>query len=240
MFSFGSFTPLSFFGMIHSSAAVFFRSDYLEQRKRDHNIPSVWMVQMEEIAKQYSGWRSAVVRFYGSLQSLQQDAGLVPVHEWKYFERQFELMLALQEYCDEHFDGDYSKFPTVFQLQKGEGHARLVRLIQDHGGSNIVALRFGMTLPHRISSWSLNWGPFDLECGIALMGLVRNDHLQRIPPLRPAGIFMPTRTALLEIGKDGLGERLDEQIMNYGGYENMARRLGLAWSGSNADYRPNN
>lgn len=202
-------------------------------------MPSVWMVQMEEIANQYSGWRSAVVRFYGSIHVLQQEARLVPVHEWKYFERQFELMLALQEYCDEHFDGDYSKFPTVVQLKKERRHERLVRLIQDHGGSNIVASRFGMTLPHRLPNQSLNWGPFDLECGIALMGFVRNDHLQRRSPLRPAGIFMPTRAALLELGRDGLGEHLDEQIMDYGGYENVARRLGLAWSAPNADDRPN-
>jgi hypothetical protein len=184
------------------------------------------MPRMAELGSK-KGWRSAVTRHFGLSESLCQETGLVPLHEWKYFEGQYDLMLTLREYCDEHLGGDYSVFPRMSRLRE-EGQGRLVRLIQDYGGSIMIASRLGMI--YRPSN--LSWGPFDLQFGIDLMGFVRRDHLYGSPPLRKAGIFMPTRAELLKPGTDDLRKDLHEKIMRYGGYENVARRLGLAWNES--------
>jgi hypothetical protein len=185
---------------------------------------------MAELVVSKKGWGTAVTRHFGSSESLRQETGLVSFHEWKYFEGQHDLMLSLREYCDEHFVGDFSLFPRVSRLRE-EGQGRLVRLIQDYGGSKMIASRLGMIY----RSSNLNWGPFDLEFGIDLMGFIRRDHLHRTPPLRRSGIFMPTRAELLKPGMDGLGGKLHEKIMRYGGYENVARRLRLAWRASSDD-----
>jgi hypothetical protein len=206
------------------SLCSLFSHQYLEQRKQDFNIPSVWMPRMAELVASKKGWATAVTRHFGSSELLRQETGLVPFHEWNYFEGQYDLMLTLREYCDEHLEGDYSVFPQVSHLRE-QGQGRLVRLIQENGGSIMIASRLGMI--YRPSK--LSWGSFDLEFGIALMGFLRGRHLRSNPPLHKAGIFMPTRAEVLNLGTDGLEENLHEKITRYGGYENVARRLGLAW-----------
>jgi hypothetical protein len=136
-------------------------------------------------------------------------------------------MVSLKEYCDEYCGGDYSVFPQFSQFRK-EGHNRLFRLIQDYGGRNFVAARFGMlkgSVGHR-SVHGLNWGPFDLEFGIALLEFVRKDQMKQEPPLKLPMICMPNRAKLLTDSPKGA--YLDQKIVEYGGYENVARRLGLA------------
>ena len=74
----------------------------------------------------------------------------------------------------------------------------------------------------------MSWGPFDLEFAIELYALVREQQSHQKPPLKYPEIRMPTQVKLLECGTVGL--RLDKKIQEYGGYENVARRLGLAFS----------
>jgi hypothetical protein len=73
----------------------------------------------------------------------------------------------------------------------------------------------------------MNWGPFDLQFGIDLLEFVRNEQLKRRPPMRHSVVDMPSQTKLLANGEKGV--YLDEKIQEYGGYENVARRLGLAY-----------
>ncbi|KAG7368585.1 hypothetical protein IV203_031328 [Nitzschia inconspicua] len=208
------------------STVVLTLFQFLNHRKQSENIPAVWMPQMTEL--QSHGWSAAVVKRFGSSRKICQEAGLVPVHEWKYFERQYELLLTLKDFCDQYMNGDYTIFPKVSRLSDAE--KRLVRLTQEFGGTTMVASRLGMAYDggQGTSDFGLNWGSFDLECGIALMDFVRSDQLRKKPPLCPAGIFMPTPAELLEAGKEGLHAK----IMRYGGYENVARRLGLGWIAS--------
>jgi hypothetical protein len=141
-------------------------------------------------------------------------------------------MLELERYCDEFQRSDYSRFPTVSQVQKN-GYARLHSLIQYYGGRKFLALRLGMdqsTTQTTSSSKDLNWGSFDLDFGIQLLLFVRNYQLTRRPPVKHPVIAMPSPAKLF--ATDG-GESLHRQIVEFGGFENVARRLGLAFDSNN-------
>lgn len=179
--------------------------------------------------------------------------GLIKFDEWNYFERQFDLMVSLKEYLDENCDGDYRYFPRGYVSLPSQGYHRLFRLIQDFGGRKIIAGRFGMktgtgtsrkrskqgrqkdTNAYSSSSMTefhisdLSWGPFDLETGIVILGIVRQRQMELEPPLDPNNnrISMPSPSAILTLG--GVhGQELHNKILRYGGYENVGRRLGLA------------
>ena len=170
--------------------------------------------------------------------------GLIPYDEWNYFERQFDLMVSLKEYLDEQYGGDYSYFPRGYTALPSLGYRRLFRLIQDFGGRTIIAGRFGMDITERktekMTTWGreyafdlgdLKWGAFDLETGITLMGIVRQQQMELEPPLdfsNPSHkhISMPSAAVILRLGSQG--QILHKKILQYGGYENVGRRLGLA------------
>mmetsp|Transcript_58852 Transcript_58852/g.143968 ORF Transcript_58852/g.143968 Transcript_58852/m.143968 type:complete len:183 (-) Transcript_58852:42-590(-) len=161
-----------------------------------------------------------------------------------YFERQFDLMVSLKEYLDEQYDGDYSYFPRGYTALPSLGYRRLFRLIQDFGGRTIIAGRFGMNttemktekkttrrLEYALDLGDLKWGAFDLETGIILMGIVRQQQMELEPPLdfsNPSQkhISMPSPSVILRLGTQG--QMLHKKILQYGGYENIGRRLGLA------------
>jgi hypothetical protein len=73
----------------------------------------------------------------------------------------------------------------------------------------------------------MSWGSFDLDFGINLLEFVRIENLKKNPPLRCPAMVMPSPKKLLASGEKGI--LLDEKIRIYGGYENVARRLGLAY-----------
>lgn len=209
---------------------------YLEQRRTTKNIPTVWMPQMSALT--FDGrddLRQAIRRLVGS-KKVGNIAGLISYREWKYFEGMYDLMRELKRYLDEHHDGDYTVFPTVSHLKEC-GYEELWTLIQYYGGRKFVGARLGMvflsqnkkTKSYReLVSSDMNWGPFDLDFGIDLLGFVREEHLKKNPPMRYPEIELPSSSKLL-MASGERGIRLHEQIERYGGYENIARRLGLAY-----------
>jgi hypothetical protein len=205
-------------------------------------MPSIWMPRLSELDV---GLRLAIIKHFGKdSKAICQEGGLVPFREWNYIERQHDLMITLRDYLDAHYNGDYTVFPQYVRLRE-EGHVRLFRLIQDFGGRRFVAARFGMQHHQQTPTINnksevdvypeLNWGPFDLDFGIALLDFVRTQQMAKEPPLRYPMIAMPTRGELLahqgaEDGDNGrIGVLLDQKIVEYGGYENVARRLGLEY-----------
>ena len=182
---------------------------------------------------------------HGGQKLICKRAGLVPFREWNYLEGMYELLLGLRDYLDQYHGGDYSIFPIVSRM-KERGHDRLHSLIQYYGGVRFLAARLDMdcmvkggktrgrkTAPmnmnHQLASDDMNWGPFDLEFGIELYAFVRRQQMTMKPPLRYPEIRMPSQLSLLEYDGDK-GLRLDQKVEEYGGYENVARRLGLAFS----------
>jgi hypothetical protein len=69
----------------------------------------------------------------------------------------------------------------------------------------------------------LSWGPFSVRFAIQLLHFIRSQYLLLNPPLSCAHISMPSESDLLRCGHDNLAA----QVTRYGGYENVARKLGL-------------
>lgn len=217
------------------------RYEYLEDRCQSERIPEGWMPRMSELFHAGRDDLALAIRRHGGPKDICQRAGLISFREWNYIEGMYELLLGLREYLDQYHNGDYSTFPIVSRI-KDNGHDRLHSLIQYYGGRRFLAARLDMDPAIRMAgrrrktmsktmleSADMNWGPFDLEFGIELYAVVREQQIKMKPPLRYPEIRMPSQRSLLE--HDGeKGVRLDEKIQAYGGYENVARRLGLAFS----------
>jgi hypothetical protein len=156
-------------------------------------------------------------------------AGMVPFREWYYFEGQLELLTELKRYLDEFAKSDYSAFPSVSDIQRN-GYEQLHALIQYYGGRKFLAARLSMTGVPKVAGddfADMNWGPFDLDFAVRLLCFVRQNQLHKSPPLQNPVLGMPSQTKLLASGPDGVW--MDRRVQDFGGYENVARRLGLAF-----------
>lgn len=75
----------------------------------------------------------------------------------------------------------------------------------------------------------LTFGPFDLQFAAQLLSFIRDDQMKKQPPLQNNVIGMPSQSKLLAATSVN-GTWLHEKICEFGGYENVARRLGLAFA----------
>ena len=103
-----------------------------------------------------------------------------------------------------------------------KGHTQLYDLIRVHGGKTLLAQKLDMKFAWNEDP-SLSWGNFSLTFAVELLQLIRSQYMQVYPPLSPPVISMPSEKDL-----NGHGD-LAAQVNHYGGYENVARRLGLAY-----------
>ena len=211
--------------------------DYTDERGR----PSVWMPRPSELSEAgRSDLMGAIGRFGGHRKMCKQ-LGLVPHNEWHYFEMQFRLILELREYlestdCGGERDIDCPEeycLPqaTTILNDDDDKYQSLYDLIQYFGGRKFVASKLGLKLcctgskrkGRRGGDLQMSFGKFNLDFAIRLLGFIRNDHLSKRPPLKPATIRIPTRQYLMAMGET----QIAEEIEVYGGPENVARRLGL-------------
>jgi hypothetical protein len=177
----------------------------------------------------------------GGARAISHTAGMVPFQEWFLFEGQLELLIELRRYLVEHAGGNYKSFPTVSNVQRN-GYNQLHSHIQYYGGRKFLAARLSMsgqysgTLDEEsgqtsrdrdIDKMALKFGTLDIELAIRLLIFVQMDQLNWSPPLKNPAITMPSRSKLLAQPNDGpwLCTKIDE----FGGDENVARRLGLAF-----------
>eukprot|EP00977_Amphora_coffeiformis_P009896 scaffold2290_cov170-Amphora_coffeaeformis.AAC.16 len=200
--------------------------EYVDGVREEHGRPAVWMPRPNEMtASGRDDLRQAMQRF-GGTKNICRLAGMVPFREWYFFEGQLELLMLLKEYIDEHEQGDYTSFPNVSDIRRN-GYEKLHSLIQYYGGRKYLAFRLGMRSGSLLPAddfVGVNWGCFDLVFAIALLNFVRQDHMRRNPPMKAPLLIMPRREKLLA-EESWLHDRVEE----YGGYENVARRLGLAF-----------
>mmetsp|Transcript_33731 Transcript_33731/g.73071 ORF Transcript_33731/g.73071 Transcript_33731/m.73071 type:complete len:461 (-) Transcript_33731:161-1543(-) len=209
---------------------------YLYDCKLKMNRPSVWMPRPSELPHDLKG---AVARF-GGRKKICEQLQLVPFNEWNYFERQFQLILELQKYLETKSGrGSPAEhcFPHMTDVLDDDEYKTLYDLVQYFGGRKFVASRLGLELCGDANSsrraWQtsyqstdltlISFGRFNLDFAVRLLGFIRNDLMEKRPPLKPATIQMPRKELLLARGET----RLAEEIEIYGGYENVARRLGL-------------
>jgi hypothetical protein len=170
--------------------------------------------------------RQAIVRFGGST-NICKLAGLVPYREWHYFEGQYELLVELRNYLDFYHDGNRTYFPPASAMKR-HGQNNLHSLVQFYGGSKFLANRLSMSSANASRHYAdLNWGPFSIDTAIELYRFVRADQMKKKGPLRRPVVAIPSQRKLLANGQ----EQLHQNIMELGGYESVARRLGLDFSG---------
>lgn len=202
--------------------------EYLDKRRDKDGIPAVWMPRSSELNNVGRNDLSQAIQRFGGNKRICQQAGLIPFREWNYMEGMFDLLVELRLYLDEFHGKDYSSFPKVSAMD-ARGYSRLKSLVQYFGGRKFVASRFGMKSSTAKSKKQLDleWGKFDLEFAIDLLDFVRKEEMKKKPPLKYDFIPMPSQQKLLLAGEKG--RLLDEKIIDYGGYENVARRLGLGY-----------
>jgi hypothetical protein len=215
--------------------------------------PAVWMPRLSEItANGRDDLRFAILRFFGTAQNICQRANMVSYQEWFYFDGLLELVVELMRYLDEHDPhGKYQTFPAVSDVKRN-GWEQLHTLIQYYGGRKFLAARLGMTLrdPSHSSEaenvavnrdtsaldFQLNFGPFNLRFAAELLLFVRQQEAKSSPYcLTDTGNSLAVRT--ISIPSPSMLARenrtyLHDEIIRYGGYENVARRLGLAYGGA--------
>lgn len=88
-----------------------------------------------------------------------------------------------------------------------------------HYNQSSVVAHQGAPIPKSNRSW----GPFSLNFAVKLLQFVRSQYLLLNPPLSCAHISMPCESDLIRGGYDELAS----QVIWFGGYENVARKLGL-------------
>ena len=219
------------------------RYEYVDIYRLEHNRPSVWMPRPSELAMNGRDDLRQAMNRYGGARNICRTAGMISHQEWFYFEGQLELLNGLKQYLDEHANSEYTEFPTVSEI-KNKGYDQLYSLIQYYGGRKFLSSRLNMSMHKRqdkattrrrdgnypknscIHDTVIKFGLFDLIFAIRLLNFIRMDQLKRSPPLQSPVIAMPSRTKLLSMAEDGVW--LDSKIDEFGGYENVARRLGLA------------
>jgi len=229
---------------------------YLDSYRKCKRRPAVWMPLLAELSHEgYSKLFNACSRFQelpSSAEDNDEDihsiAGLVSFREWRFFESQLQLFVELQHYLGLYHNGSDDMFPEPLVVLM-HGHKQLYDLIRIHGGKTMLAQKLDMNFAWDINdlptentasmnasspifsgrsyntNTKLSWGAFNLGFAIQLLHLIRSQYLTLNPPLSSSHISMPSENDLLGCGH----EELAEQVMLYGGYENVARRLGLAY-----------
>ena len=137
-----------------------------------------------------------------------------------------KLFVELQQYLNLYHSGSEDYFPDPLDVLDN-GHEHLFHLIRIHGGKVLLAQKLSMKLQNNEASREsdLNWGPFTFDFAIQLLHFIRSEFLNMSPPLAYPLISMPLERDLLRCGQDNLAAL----VVKYGGYENVARRLGLAF-----------
>ena len=122
-----------------------------------------------------------------------------------------------------HYDGCEDAFPKLADLQ-GDEHERLYDLIMEFGGRKLIAQKLGMTYQGQTSVdvfREMSFGPFQFVfCNpIIHCDSTRNYELK------------PTTRWLQDHGFD----RLTREVKEYSGYENVVKRLHLAFDKTEAN-----
>jgi hypothetical protein len=225
---------------------------YLEGYRDTMHRPAVFMPQLAELKQNQSRLFNACSRYKAlshelhlyssSLDStsddgfhnnggIHTDAGLVPYQEWRFFESQLQLFVELENYLSIYHNNSEDIFPEPADVLMN-GHTNLHDLIRIHGGKTMLAQKLDMQfdttnendpIDSNLKKDYQSWGPFSLRFAIELLHFIRSRYLLLKPPLSCSHISMPYESDLLRCGHENLAIQVDQ----FGGYENVARKLGL-------------
>ena len=190
------------------------------------------MPRLSEISQENRDDLKGAITRFGGYDKFCALARLIPYKEWQYFESQLDLLLRLRQYLREFHGGREDFFPPTADVL-ADGYETLHEHIQQLGGRKLIASRLGMHYSFQMNAHPssnlielqyLNFGPFTLDFAIRLMQFVRADMMQMSSPLAVTMIKMPTAEKLNYCGEASLAL----EVRDFGGTENVARRLGLA------------
>lgn len=119
------------------------------------------------------------------------------------------------------------------------GHKRLQDSIRILGGKVLLSHKYSLPFQWEsrgddmttISASGVDFGLFSLDYAIELLCFVRSSYLDLSPPLASPQMRMPSIEDLRRCGRNDLADRTIE----FGGLENVARRLGLAYGDISVD-----
>jgi len=218
-------TPASTKGFWSKEKAIKELYIYLETYRNDKQRPAVYMPQLSELKP--SKLFNALSRYkkLPSTSMVEDDihsaAGLIQYKEWSYFESQLSLLTELESYQCSYHNSSEEVFPEPTDVLEN-GHNNLNDLIRIHGGKVLLADKFDMKLSSGISC-GYSYGRFSVKFAVQLLVFIRNQYMLLDPPLECTHISMPTENDLIRSGHKVLAD----QVVEYGGYESVARRLGL-------------
>ena len=219
---------------------------YLEGYRETMHRPAVYMPQLAELKQNQSRLFNACSRYKALYSSssvdstsdgfhnnggIHADAGLIPYQEWRFFESQLQLFVELENYLSIYHNDSEDIFPEPADVLMN-GHTNLHDLIRIHGGKTMLAQKLDMKfdttnendpIDSNLKKDYQSWGPFSLRFAIELLHFIRSRYLLLNPPLSCSQISMPYENDLLRCGH----EKLSIQVSKFGGYENVARKLGL-------------
>lgn len=146
------------------------------------------------------------------------------LYQLRFFDSQLQLFVELEIYLQKYHDGSDEYFPATADIL-AHGHTHLYELIRIHGGKTMLAQKLDMKQRDSPHHCTLSWGSFKLKFAIELLHFIRSQYLLLNPPLSSALISMPSEKDLHRSGRMDL----IQGVIDYGGFESVARRLGLAY-----------
>uniref|UniRef100_A0A7S4KYW5 Uncharacterized protein n=1 Tax=Guillardia theta TaxID=55529 RepID=A0A7S4KYW5_GUITH len=153
---------------------------------------------------------------YGGRKHIAKKFGLLLTTEFNYLVEFYHLLKELRSYQEEK--QQLGKMPSFKQLI-ANGRQDLARMICKHGGQNVLAARLDLQLDRPRKPY-LVWGQFSIDFAIDLIEIA-GQHSQDIG--RTERILMPNATTLQSIHRADLIEKIEM----YGGFVDVARRIGL-------------
>lgn len=153
---------------------------------------------------------------YGGSTVVASRFGLLPSEEYAYFFEFYNLLRELKAY--QEATGQVGCMPSLARMKR-DGRPDIVRLIRKHGGQNVLAARLDLRLERERKPY-LRWGDFDIDFAIDLLNASQVVALETGHNLL---LVLPTEEELAALGRSDLAA----QIVQFGGREDVARRLGM-------------
>jgi len=203
-----------------------FTKSYMQQTGQ----PPTWMPRLVHFRIHGREDLVGAISRYGGYEAVADRYGLVPYKEWIHFEKTYTIVRDLLDYL-QHYHNTTEYLPTQ-KVMKENGAEDLNYRLMVYGGRKVTARRFGLKLTGKSASYNdfVNFGNFSIEFALELL-----EHIKSVYYKTPIGslymdilgeyslIKIPSAEELQEAGREDLIEKIEE----YGGFENVARRLRL-------------
>ena len=148
------------------------------------------------------------------------------------FESQLQFLLELRRHLELYHGG-------AEIMPEDCDNKRLEDLIRILGGKVLLSQKYSLPFQWEarsddtttISASGVDFGRFSLDYAIELLCFVRTSYFDLSPPLASPEMRMPSIEDLRRCGRNDLADKTIE----FGGLENVARRLGLAYGEVSVD-----